>query len=257
MPKRPLQKRVIPRTFSDACRQIAETTSQLSEDLFRYPLEPTALSIDAIDGAYGCKTPPLAMFVSSPEAMTVGDITLQIIQSFYDPFRLIRVSATLQVVCSSLEEISVATEYAIRNMTFEALLEVPGVVGSKIADLTYTLRTAVRDCSTDMHCDHSVLFEIPYPPGIALRPGAAAVLTLSLGGSAVSLRIPAIGHLHSASCNHRRVFTGAMCHAAALGNTVALKASLRTGGSTEEVDNVRMGDVCHAFPDSKPAAFVF
>jgi len=48
-----------------------------------------------------------------------------------------------------------------------------------------------------------VLIEIPVPTGVTLHPGAAISLTVCIAGSPITLRIPAAGHIHSATCNHK------------------------------------------------------
>jgi len=56
-----------------------------------------------------------------------------------------------------------------------------------------------------------VLIEIPVPTGVTLRPGAAISLTVSIAGSPITLRIPAAGHIHCATCNHKRqAYRGSM-----------------------------------------------
>jgi len=75
-----------------------------------------------------------------------------------------------------------------------------------LASISMKLQTAVRvrDSSTDPRYGRCVLIEIPVPAGITLRPGAAISLSVSIAGSPITLRIPAAGHIHSATCNHKK-----------------------------------------------------
>jgi hypothetical protein len=56
--------------------------------------------------------------------------------------------------------------------------------------------------------------------------------------SYVTLRIPAAGHIHCATCNHKQAGAGAVWRAAHAGDADALEAALATGGSTEESSTV-------------------
>jgi len=73
------------------------------------------------------------------------------------------------------------------------------------------------------------------PAGITLRPGAAIALTVCIAGSPITLSIPATGHIHCATCNHKKAGQGAVWRAAYAGDAAALEAALAAGGSTEEV----------------------
>jgi len=71
-------------------------------------------------------------------------------------------------------------------------------------------RPSVRGCrlqcvpqAADPRSGRCVLIEIPVPAGITLRPGAAIALSVCIAGSPITLRIPAAGHIHSATCNHK------------------------------------------------------
>jgi len=55
-----------------------------------------------------------------------------------------------------------------------------------------------------------VKIEIPVPTDVALTPGAVIDLTANVAGSPITLRIPAVGHIHSGTCNHKRVPKGAV-----------------------------------------------
>jgi len=52
----------------------------------------------------------------------------------------------------------------------------------------------------------------------------------------VSCRIPAAGHIHCATCNHKKTRKGAVWQAAFDGDAAALEAALAAGASTEESD---------------------
>jgi len=101
------------------------------------------------------------------------------------------------------------------------------------------LETAVRASSDGPRHGRCVLIEIPVPAGITLRPGAAIALTVCIAGSSITLRIPATGHIHCATCNHKMAGKGAVWRAANAGDAAALEAALAAGGSTEEADAVR------------------
>jgi len=100
------------------------------------------------------------------------------------------------------------------------------------------LEPVVRVSSDGPRHARCVLIEIPVPTGITLRPGAAIALTVSIAGSPITLRIPAAGHIHCATCNHKREPKGAVWRAADAGDAAALEAALAAGGSTEEADEV-------------------
>jgi len=87
--------------------------------------------------------------------------------------------------------------------------------------------------------DRCVLIEIAVPAGITLRPGTAVALTVSIAGSSITLSIPAAGHIHCVTCNHRVAGRGDVWQAAFAGDAAALEAALAAGGSTEESDGVR------------------
>jgi len=101
------------------------------------------------------------------------------------------------------------------------------------------LETAVRVSSDGPRHGRCVLIEIPVPAGITLRPGAAIALTVCIAGSSITLSIPAAGHIHCATCNHKKAGQGAVWRAANAGDAAALEAALAAGGSTEETDGVR------------------
>ena len=71
-----------------------------------------------------------------------------------------------------------------------------------------------------------------------MHPGAAVAVTVSIAGSPISLRIPAAGHIHTATCNHKRGPKGAVWDAADAGDAAALEVALAAGGSTEETGKV-------------------
>jgi len=104
--------------------------------------------------------------------------------------------------------------------------------------LSMRLEPVVRVSSDGPRHARCVLIEIPVPTGITLRPGAAISLTVSIAGSPITLRIPAAGHIHCATCNHKRGPKGAVWRAAHAGDAAALEAALAAGGSTEETDEV-------------------
>jgi len=60
-----------------------------------------------------------------------------------------------------------------------------------------------------------------------------------MSGSSITLRIPAMGHIHSAACNHDVTGKGNVRIAANAGDVAALEAALAAGGSTEDTDGVR------------------
>jgi len=134
---------------------------------------------------------------------------------------------------------SAAIECLIGNMRVTATLDVPPSAAKSSARTCMRLETAVRVSSDGPRHGRCVLIEIPVPAGITLRPGAAIALTVCIAGSPITLRIPATGHIHCATCNHKMAGDGAVWRAANAGDAAALEAALAAGGSTEETDGVR------------------
>ena len=124
-------------------------------------------------------------------------------------------------------------------------MEVPGDPGratrNKLVQLNLKLQTVISVSATHHRHGNCVLVDIPVPAGITLRPGAAITLRLYVAGSPVSLRIPATGHIHSATCNHQIEIgsVGTVLRAIYVQDAAALATALSEGGSTEEVDPVR------------------
>jgi len=117
-------------------------------------------------------------------------------------------------------------------MLSNATLDLPGDATSRVRHVK--LLTAVRDTCTSHRYSRCVVVEIPLPAGITLRPGAAVVLRVHIAGSPITLRIPAVGHIHTATCNHKKAGAGAVWRAAGNGDAAALETALAAGGSTEE-----------------------
>lgn len=198
-------------------------------DLLRGALEPTALSLNsAIAG-------PLSLRVSAPSAMTNSNIELLLMQSWSYPFLLARVSVRLPVesTCLGPDDWRPVIDSFLGNTTSSAWLDVP-------TRNTTKLHTVSREAhSSDPDCSRTIIVEIPVPAGVLLLPGAGITLRVSFGGSTATLRIPATGHIHSPTCNHKRELVGAVWLASVAADTAALEAALAAGGSTEEMDEVR------------------
>jgi len=164
------------------------------------------LSLETTSESPGC---PLSLRVAAPRAINACDIELEIYQPWCSPFRLVRVAVRLPAEIASLNsaDFDAAMQCLILNMKAEATLEVPGLAadssGTSAAPNLTKLQTAVRASGTDPRYGRCVLVEIPVPAGITLRPGAAISLSVSIAGSPITLRIPAAGHIHSATCNHK------------------------------------------------------
>jgi len=119
-------------------------------------------------------------------------------------------------------------------------------------------------CINPRH-ERCLLVEIPAPAGIAIRHGATITLRITIDGSSTSLRIPATGHIHNATCNHKTGQRGgAVWRAAKLNDTAALEAALaagsteETGDVSEDEDNVSITPLCwHACSKSKCVGHVY
>jgi len=212
--------------------------SRFRVDLLRAPLEPAPLSIDATSEAFAS---PLSLQIAAPHALTSDGVTFEVSQPWCHPFRLVRLAARLPVEYESLESTdwSAAIECFIGNMRLSAMLDIPPSAAKLSARTTsMRLEPVVRVSSDGPRHARCVLIEIPVPTGVTLRPGAAISLTVSIAGSPITLRIPAAGHIHSDTCNHKSGPTGAVWRAADAGDAAALEAALAAGGSTEEADEV-------------------
>lgn len=196
----------------------------------RLPLELTALSLEHTSAFLEF---PLGVGVVAPRALDARDIELVVLQPWCAPFRLAQVVVRLPTEYLSLapSDLGVAIQSVIINIMSKATLRVPCI------STTHMLRTVLRDYCDPKH-GRCVLVEMPLPTGITLRPGAAITLTASFAGSLFNLRIPATGHIHTASCNHSKTSRGALMHAAHAGDIAALEALLAGGVSTEDTDDV-------------------
>jgi len=184
--------------------------SRFRVDLLRAPLEPAPLSIDATSEAFAS---PLSLQIAAPHALTSDGVTFEVSQPWCHPFRLVRLAARLPVEYESLESTdwSAAIECFIGNMRLSATLDIPPSAAKRSARTSMRLEPVVRVSSDGPRHARCVLIEIPVPTGVTLRPGAAISLTVSIAGSPITLRIPAAGHIHSATCNHkRRAYRGSM-----------------------------------------------
>ena len=213
--------------------------SRFRVDVLRAPLEPAPLSVDAASEDF---TSPLFLQIAEPSALMSHDVTFEVSQPWCHPFRLVRLAARLPVVYESLESTDwrAAIESFINNMRLSATLDIPPIAAELLACTnSMRLEPVVRVSSDGPRHARCVLIEIPVPAGITLHPAAAISLSLSIAGSHTTLRIPAAGHIHSATCNHKRGPKGAVSEAADAGDVAALEAARAAGGSTEETDWVR------------------
>lgn len=210
------------------------TRSTLAARLHRGPVEPTGLKLLSLSDAIGSfqERLSLSIYVSAPLAATADDLEFEVLP-WIDPFRLARVVVLLPRVGDAQEMI----QSLLCHSTSSASLEIP-CADQDLAPLIRALPTLLHGASKDPRYGHCVVLEIPVPAGITLRPGAIIRASVNMAGSSVSMTIPS-GHIHSASCNHKRGFAKALWNAAAQGQLGALKAALIEGGSTEEEDNVR------------------
>lgn len=199
-------------------------------DLPRTSLEPTTLSLDS---SFTVAGQPLSLRVVAPRAIREGDVELSVLQLWSYPFRLVRVAVLLPVECVPLEsaEWIAPIECIIGNMTAVATLDVPRHISST-KRLALNLKLAIRACSEP--CSDCIMVEISVPTGIPLLPGAAIDLRVSVAGFPATLRIPADGHIHTTTCNHKRETAGSLWSAARVGDSATLEAALAAGGSTEE-----------------------
>lgn len=195
------------------------------------------LSLHAETGSCEC---PLSLRIAAPRGLFVEDINFKVLQPWSYPHRLVRIAAHLPVEYESLESAdrSAAIECFRGNLRIAASLDIPPSAAESCMHTTLTLHSVARDFNDDPG-NKCVLIDLPVPENTSLRDGASIVLTVSVAGCPTTLRIPAAGHIHSGTCNHRRVGSGAVLSAACAGDTTALRAALDAGGSTEEADDVR------------------
>ena len=222
---------------NDPRKELTDVVTELSRHLLPVLRQPTSLTLATVES-------PLGILVVAPRALEASDVESAVVQPWCDPFRLVRVVVRLpsEYVHLDSADLGVAIQSIIRNMTPEANLQTHSIPVTRANHrepplLRRTLKSVVRASSADP-CYGCVLIDIPVPTGITLYPGAAITLRLHVAGSPVTLRIPATGHIHSASCNHKRAPAGAVHRAAKAGDTHALEAALAEGGSTEEIDKV-------------------
>ena len=215
-----------------------ECVLRFSGDLLRAPQEPATLSLNATSEDF---TSPLSLRIAAPRALNAADFTFEVSQPWCHPFRLVRVAARAPVECELLEssDRSAALQGLIDNMRVSGTLEYPNS-DAKLRTVGRGMLSPVARLSSDgpWH-GPCVLIEIPVPAGITLYPGATISLTVSDAGSPITLRIPAAGHIHCATCNHAMADAGAVWRAACAGDAAAVEAALAAGGSTEEADGVR------------------
>jgi len=76
------------------------------------------------------------------------------------------------------------------------------------------LPTVIRGSCDDPRDSRCLLVEIPVPAGITLQSELTMALCVSISGSLITLNIPAVGHIHCATCNHKQEGKGAVWRAA-------------------------------------------
>jgi hypothetical protein len=232
MKRRPHQiLTAVPRTGSRC--ELSDALSPFSSGLLRVPLEPTVLSLEFAEKS----SSTLGLRVAAPHALTFVKMTAL---PWCEPFRLVRVnirlSETFKLHELSSEDGASLTETVVDNAEIMATIEMPPIAAPAVDSLALSSRQlpCMVRCCTD-----SVLIEIPVPAGTTLRPGAGIALSVTIAGSPVALRIPAMGHIHSATCNHSKQPRGRVYDAAEKGDACALEAALAAGCSTEEAQQVR------------------
>lgn len=221
----------------DPCSDLAERMHQCFERLLREPLELTTLMLKHRDTSLEF---PLGAHVVAPRTLCTTDVELAVLHCWCEPFRLVRVVVCLPMDYSSLDsaDLGAATQCLIGNTATEATLQVPcdRTASNSGADSD----PCIHKLQTVIHGSHGsgILVNIPVPAGITLRPGSVITLFVSVAGSPKTLRIPATGHIHTTTCNHKRGRAKAVLKAAHAGNAAALERALVLGGSTEEFDEV-------------------
>ena len=209
--------------------QLVDATSMYHEHLMRGPVQPTTLSLQMTSDGDA-----LGLRVVAPDAWTAA---AAVVRRWVAPYH--RACASLPLADEYRElhdaaEVEVARRAAMVNAAPYATLEVPCHACKHPHIVTHELHTSMR--SGEGHC---VEISMPVPTHVLL-PGAAVILRVTVDGVRVALRIPAAGHIHSTSCNHKRIDEGTVWVAAYAGDLVALDAALAAGGSTEEFRVVRI-----------------
>jgi hypothetical protein len=206
--------------------------SRFRIDLLRGPLENAPLSVDATSEYVVAS--PLSLRIASPRGLTAADVTFDVCQPWSHPYRLVRVAGRVPMEYDALEssERKAALDRLIGDMRVSATLDNAATLSTGAG----VRLSPLARVSSDPLPGHCVLIEIPVPAGITMHPGAAISLTVSVAGSPITLRIPAAGHIHCATCNHSMADAGAVWQAAFLGDVAALEAALAARGSTEEKD---------------------
>lgn len=220
--------------FHELLTELACITSRCSKNLLSSPMEPSPLSLEVASEALS----PLALRVTATRALTIDDLELDILQPWSYPYRLVRIAIRLPEEFASVvttadwsESISCLMDNIVLTATLVARCD------SSTGESLLRLPTVLRSSCTDSRYCRCMLVEIPLPAGVTLSPAAAITLTIVLVGSSIALRIPATGHVHTATCNHENAYKGAVWEAASAGDAAAVEAALAAGGSTEERDD--------------------
>lgn len=227
--------------------ELIEALSQIACNLPCAPLEPPCLSLESIPELQAEYS--LGLCVVAPCGVSAaGGLDFAQDCNWKHPFRLVRVAARLPVdetPFATSDSWKARLDCVICNISSTVILSVPSTLASATCT-AFKLQSVVRP-SDDPRYGRCVLIEIPVPAGITLRPEAAITLSMSICGSHTRITIPATGHIHSGTCNHKQEGDGALWSASNDGDAAAVKAALAAGCSTEEADKVR-GTGTYAFP---------
>lgn len=212
--------------------EVPGVLTKFSTDILRAPLEPTRLSLDPDVK----NTSPLSVRVSAPQPVT--DVVLTS-SPWFDPFRLARVVVRLPATFdANSEDAAYAIENLMGNMSVVAELINTDV--HALLPRSRCLQCLLRRLTDDPQFGCCVLVDVLVPAGTTLLPGAAIALSLTVARSTFTLRIPAVGHVHSHTCNHSKQPMGVVFEAAKVGDASAVEVALAAGQSTEETDEASL-----------------
>jgi hypothetical protein len=204
----------------------------LGEDLLPGPCEPVILKLHCDEVS---SSSPLGLRVVALSGNDISSISSAVrADPWISPHSLAVVRVPLPELLDDVERQAVLNLIMARS-SFVATLVVPRDAGADPE--RRRLQTLLR---YDAHGGATV--EIPVPGTTTLRRGSTIVFSAVVFGVPATIIISAAGHIHTATCFHRRVSAGDAWAAAARGDADLLVELLSAGRSTEEINRVRTGN---------------